>query len=204
MDKTPPMTEPRKCPKCGTEMEEYWGVAECPLGPDQCELMGVLHDGVVSVSDLRAATDELSALRARVAEQQAQLDTAMKQVVVLRRRCETVVPVLDEAMDLLSWLKHDLYSIGKGDYNGKIPCCQEDGEQQLVQLRATLADTNGFADQWLAAHDREVLGKAVQAIFNAIVHHEEHHAPQEPGWEVNYKMLMDTLRSAAGLDEKEK
>lgn len=93
------------------------------------------------------AADQIEAERASTRDAQAQ-------VVALRRRCETVVPVLDEAMNLLSWLKHDLYGTGKGDYNGKILCCQEDGEQQLVQLVAAIADTSATAQQTVQRIER--------------------------------------------------
>lgn len=53
-----------------------------------------------------------------------------------REAIEKTIPVLEEAMDLLSWLKHDAYQVIKGDYNGKIPCCQHDGETILELLRS--------------------------------------------------------------------
>lgn len=147
---------------------------------------------------------------------QDSLDAALAQVVVLTRRCETVVPVLDEAMNLLSWLKHDLYGTGKGDYNGKIPCCQEDGEQQLVQLRATIADISATAQQFVARIEREALRSAWKRMGEA-------KDPLEPGsyvvnsidwqrWEALLQACFDdsTLQgigpdeiSAAILGEKE-
>lgn len=76
-------------------------------------------------------------------EVQAERDAALARVERLEAILEKTEPTLDEAMDLLSWLKHDAYTVIKGDYNGKIPCCQHDGEVALGLIRAALADKEG-------------------------------------------------------------
>ena len=115
-----PMTEPRKCqePGCGREM--VW------------QFEGIMPDGRRRESRVCPATPE----HHEIAALQSQLDTAMKQVAMLR---EAILPVL-----AISDRKHDAWDA----------------------LKFALSDTSS-ADQWLAAHDWEVLGKAWEQIVRA-------------------------------------
>ena len=95
------------------------------------------------------ADADRQALKARVAELEAQLrasaepwmiqnallDTATRDRNRYREALGYVEPILNEAIDLLSWAKHDLYKAGNAEYLDKIVCTQHEGEDALNRIR---------------------------------------------------------------------
>ena len=113
--------------------------ASAPSAQAVDELQAFLTRYIYLFGSGNDALSTARAMKARIAELEAKLaEPPWRKVADALRYREAlgyVEPILNEAMDLLSWAKHDLYKAGKAEYLDKIVCTQHEGEDALNRIR---------------------------------------------------------------------